>query len=279
MSATNALHIYKANGTDKAPLRETISEIEGLISSKIVSGYFKNQTVSGDPRSGSVKVSRFLAPSVKDYGTARTAGKGDYLKDNYVTVNLDKRKEIVEEVNEFDAQQYGIDELLLKRREQYARAVANFLDRQFFAKAVSAGTQATLSAQNVQDKVEELVQSIETTSNGNVDGVDRDLIALSVNPYTWGLLKNYINTLPNPTDGGVKIGYFNEVEIHENTRQSVDIIGMAKGAIAQPAAITGTRLKDIDFSIDYELSLFFNYGEEAVMADLIKYANLSNVSA
>lgn len=279
MSATDALHIYEADGSTEAPLREAISEIEGLIASKIVSGYSKNTNVSGNPRSGSVKVSRFLAPSVEDYGTARTAGKGDYLKDNFVTVNLDQRKEIVEEINRFDAEQYGIDELLTKRKEQYARSVAAYLDRAYFTKAVSEGTELTLTAATIDGKVEEVIQSIETVSNGNVDGVDRDMIVLYVNPKTYGLLKNHINTLPNPSNGGVTITLFNNVEIHENTRQTVDVIAMVKGAIAQPAAIDVAKLREIPLSADYELALFFNYGDAALTPDLVMYADLDSVSA
>jgi hypothetical protein len=54
--------------------------------------WLKNKQVSGDPASGSVKVSRFLGSTVRDYGTARSLGRGDKLKDNYVTVLLDEEK-------------------------------------------------------------------------------------------------------------------------------------------------------------------------------------------
>lgn len=280
MSATDALHIYQANGTDEAPLREAISEVEGSVIAKIVSGNFKNTNVSGNPEAGSVKVSRFLTPTVKTYGTARTAGKGDYLKDNYVTVNLDQRKEIVEEINRFDAQQYGIYDLLTKRREQYARAMAAHLDKAFFAEAVSAGTEVTPTSQTIADQLEEVIQSVESVSNSNVDGIDRDQIAVAVSPYVWGQLKNHIDTLANPSDGGVKIELFHGVEIYECTRLAgADVIAMAKGAIAEPAAVDEARLTEIPLSADYALGLYFNYGVKALMPDLIKYATLGEVSA
>lgn len=280
MSATDALHIYEADGSTEAPLKEVISEIEGSVSAKIVSGFFKNQNIVGDPEAGSVKVSRFLTPSVEDYGTARSAGKGDYLKDNFVTVNLDKRKEIVEEINRFDARQYGVTDLLTKRLDQYSRAMAAYLDRAFFTAAISAGSEVTPTSQTIAEQIEELIQSVESVSNGNVDGVDRDMIALAVSPAVWGQLENHIDTLPNPTDGGVRTSLFHGVEIYECTRlDGADVVAMAKGAVAEPAAIDEAKLREIDLSADYSLTLFFNYGVAALMPDLIKYATLGEVSA
>ncbi len=274
MAKTEAVSIFKANRTDEDELREVYANIVDQIQVNTLSTVLKNTNLSGDPEAGSVVVRRLQTSLVKDQGTARTAGEGDKISDNGVTVNLDVRKEIVEEVNRMDIRQYGIPELVRRREQNFVLATARHLDTAFFTEAESAGTEATVVATDIADQVEELIQSVETVKNENVDGVNRELINLTLSPAAYGMLRNKIHTYANPNEGGVDINTFNGVRVWSNLRQTEDAIAMVQGSIALPVVIEDFDLEKINLSAESGLTMFFNYGVKAVMADLIKYANL-----
>ena len=117
---------------------------------------------------------------------------------------------------------------------------------------------------------------METVSNDNVDGVDRELMTLSLKPYYFGKLRNYIDSLANPNGGGVDINMFHGVRIVSNTRQTEDAIIMVNGSIALVSVVDNFITERIPFSNETALEMFFNYGCKAVMADLIFYANLGD---
>ena len=274
MAYTNATSIFQSNGSTPEELTEAYNALVDQIQKEALSVQVKNADISGDPKSGSVKVRRLETSLVKTYGTARTAAEGDKIKNNGVTVNLDQKKEIVEEVNTLDVQQFGLPDLLNRRKENFAMSVARHLDAAFFTEAESAGTDTDVSdADSIVDKVEMLIQALETVSNDNVDGVDRELMHLFLTPEYYGALENYIDTLPNAA--GVKIDTFHKVKVHSNVRQTEDAIIMAVGAIAQPVAMVDFKSGEIPLSNETSMELYFNYGTQAVAADLIMYADLT----
>lgn len=273
MAQTNASSIMQADGATPELLTESYANLIDQVQKSAIYTQLKNTEISGDPQSGSVVARRLESSLVKTYGTARSAHAGDKINNNGVTVNLDQKKEIVQEVNQFDVAQFGIPGMVDKRRDSFALSMSAHLDRAFFTEAESAGASVDVSAETtIVAKLEKLIQSVETVSNDNVDGVDRSMIAVTVTPQVYGLLENYIDTLPNVN--GVAVPSFHGVQIFSNHRQTQDAICMMKGAVALPVAIVGFEAGKIPLSNEIGMTIFFNYGVQGVMADLIKYADM-----
>lgn len=278
MAYTDALSIFKANRTDEDALAESYASITDQIQKSALSVALKNAALSGNPLSGSVRVRRLQTSLVKTYGTARTAGEGDKISNNEVTINLDVRKEVVEEVNKFDLEQFGLAGIIGRRAVNFGLSVARHLDYAFFAEAESAGSSVSPTGTTIAEKIESIIQDLEETTNENVDGVDRELMALSLTPEIFAQLESYIDTLPNPVRGGVDVNYFHRVRVYSNTRQTKDAVLMVVGAIAQPMAVIDLAEGDIPLSADRAIQLFFNYGTKAVAPDLVRYADLGGGS-
>lgn len=277
MAKTNSISILQADGVTAAPLAESYANIINAFEKTALSPILKSQEsqLVGDPLSGSVLVHRLETSTVRNQGTARAAGAGDLMQDDDVTVNLNQRKEIVEEVNKFDATQFGVPAMVASREPNFASSLRNHLDRAFFTEAEAEGTSTDVSAfTTLVDQIEALIQAVETTTNSHTDGVDRDMIALTLTPQIYGQLHNYIDTLSNPVEGGVDIKTFHGVRVYSNHRQTEDAICMVMGAVAQPVALIDFATEDIQLSANMAMMLFFNYGTEAVMPDLIRYADL-----
>jgi hypothetical protein len=272
MARQDARNIY-INSTDKDKLAETYGEVIEAVMKGAVSEQIKNKNYSGDPESGSVEISRFKNASVDNYGTARTGGKGKNLQDTgKVTINIDTDKEIVEELSKKDVKLYGITGMAEKRKLNHAKQMISYLDNQFFAKAEAEGTLVTpaTGVDAIQDKIEALIQSVETTVNDWVDGVDRDMLVLTLNPATYGALQNYIDSVPNSLTG-LTDNLFHKVRVYSNHRQTKSAICMIDGAIGQPVTTDVYDANKIPLSNDISLELYFSKGTKAVMPDLIKY--------
>ena len=277
MARTNALNIYVDNDT-KDKLAETYGNVIDAVQKGAVSEQIKNKNYSGDPKAGSVEIDRFKNASVDDLGTARTGGKGKSLiNSGKVVINIDTDKEIVEELAKKDVALYGLDGMAEKRKDNHIKRMIAYLDTQFFAEAVSSGTSTTLAGTTIAEKLEDMIQKVETTQNDWVDGVDRDMLVLTVKPAIYGAILNYIDSVPNSING-LKDDYFHQVRIFPNHRQTKDVICMIDGAIGQPVVTDEYDAEKIPLSNDIALELFFSKGTKAVMPDLIKYANISNAS-
>ncbi|MBR3353379.1 hypothetical protein IKG49_02185 [Candidatus Saccharibacteria bacterium] len=278
MARTDALSINTDTTT-----RDKLSEIQGFVIETVqkgaVSEKMKNNEYSGDATSGSIEIDRFKNATVDDYGTARAAGAGATIfNTGKVTINVDEDKEIVEEIAKKDVKLYGIPSIMDKRKKNHAMRMIADLDTRFFAEMVSAGTEITglTSATPLADNLEKIIQSIETTQNDWVDGVDRELIEISVKPSIYGKLLNYIDTIPNPISG-VDETIFHQVKIYSNHRQTKDVICAIHGAVGQPVTVDEYEPEKIPLSNDYDCSLFYSRGTKAVMPDLIRYANIAEI--
>ena len=269
MARTDAMSIYLEDGTTLASLEEVYGGVIDNVSKIALSSQLKNQNYSGNPMAGSIEVKRFVNSAVKAYGTARAAGEADKLDAEPVTIPVNVPKEIVEEFNAWDVEEYGIDSLVSKRSATYTNSMVRFLDSLFFAQAETDATAITLTIAPYVDQLEELIQAIETVENDYVDGVDRDLISVSLTPEFYGIFRNHIDTLPNPNEGGVDIAMFHGVRVFSNHRQTSDAICMVDGSIALPVAIQGAKVGEIDMSVDVSAGLFFKYGVKSVTPDLI----------
>nr|DAK38548.1 MAG TPA: major capsid protein [Caudoviricetes sp.] len=263
------------SGADKDKLAETLGGIIDNMQKSMISMQIKNKDYSGDMNAGSVEVSRFTNSKSKDAGTARTTGKGDLLDNKgKVKVFLDKHKEIVEELKASDIKTRGLGNILAKRAKNHRVTMERELENAFWKEAETVGTAITLpaSATTIEEKIELVIQSIETVKNEFVDGVERDLIAISVKPTIYGQIRNYVDKIPGSTLGFEveKVGKYHGVIVFSNHRQSDDIIVSALDSIAQPVNVYPYDIKNIPLSNDLALMLFFDYGTKAVTPDLIK---------
>ena len=276
MARTDALSInIDANTADK------LAEIQGFVIEAIqkgaVSEKMKNTEYSGDPTTGSVEIDRFKNAQVDDYGTARAAGAGKkILNTGKVTININEDKEIVEEIAKKDVKLYGIASIMDKRKNNQALRMIADLDTRFFAQMVTDGTEVTVLPTTTPfvDTLESIIQSVETTQNDWVDGVDREMIEISVKPAIYGKLLNYIDSVPNPISG-LKEDVVHGVKIYSNHRQTKDIICAIHGAVGQPVTIDEYEPEKIQLSNNYDCSLFYSRGTTAVMPDLIRYADIA----
>lgn len=274
MARQDALSIYIDDET-KDKLAETYGQVIEAVQKGAVSEQIKNKNYSGDPSTGSVEIDRFKNATINDLGTARKAAEGDKLKNTgKVTINVDTDKEIVEEIAKKDIKLHGLAGMADKRKNNHIKRMIAYLDNEFFAKAEKAGKNVAMTGIDLLvDKLEKLIQSIETTENDWVDGVDRDMIVMTVTPNIYGQLMNYIDSVPNPLSG-VTENYFHQVRIFSNHRQSKDGICMIDGAVAQLVTTDEYDAEKIPLSNDIALELFFSKGTKAVMPDLIKFASL-----
>ena len=276
MARTDALSInIDATTADK------LAEIQGFVIETIqknaVSEKIKNTKYSGDPTTGSVEIDRFKNAQVDDYGTARAAGAGKkILNTGKVTININEDKEIVEEIAKKDVKLYGIASIMDKRKKNQALRMIADLDTRFFAQMVTDGTEVTglTTATPLVDNLESIIQSVETTQNDWVDGVDREMIEISVKPAIYGKLLNYIDSVPNPISG-LSENVFHGVKIYSNHRQTKDIICAIHGAVGQPVTVDDYEPEKIQLSNNYDRSLFYSRCTKAVMPDLIRYANIA----
>lgn len=274
MARQDALNIYISD-QEKDKLAETYGEVIEAVQKGAISEQIKNKNYSGDPTTGSVEISRFSNAKVNDKGTARTNGKGDKLKNSgKVTINVDTDKEIVEEFTKKDLKLHGVSGIAEKRKTNHIKRMIAYLDTQFFAKAEEEGTALTIPAEitALAEKLEALIQSVETTVNDWVDGVDRDMLVVTVTPAVYGKLANYIDSVPNSING-LNDEIFHKVRIYSNHRQTKDAICMIDGAVAQLVTTDEYDAEKIPLSNDYGLELFFSKGTKAVMPDLIKYVD------
>lgn len=260
--------------------KDYLAELYGKVIENVqkttVSDKIKNTDLSGDPEAGSVEAKRFANATAKTYGTARANGKGDGVTVRPVTIKIDNDKEIVEELEEKDVRLYGVDGVLEKRAANHVQVMASALDTAFFAEAKSAGTQVTLQATAIEDKVEEMIQTLETVKNDFVDGVPREMMSIVCTPKVYGQLRTYLDKVTNVNiDSTVdEFVAYHGVKIFSSVHMpaSTDIIVMADGAVAEPVMSHQYSAEKIPLSNAYGVELFYSYGVGAAAPDLIFYA-------
>ena len=256
-------------------LAELYGKVIENIQNGLVSANMKNMDLSGDPEAGSVEAKRFVNAEPKNYGTARTAGKGDALKARPVTIAIDTDKEIVEELEQKDVRLYGVDGVLERRAANHVLRMIAFLDRAFFAVADSAASAINMSGYtDVADELEAIIQECETTENDFVDGVPREMMHLVLSPDYYGKVRNSLDKQTNNAnvDTAAKEFYtWHGVRVYSSTRLPAgrDYILMVDGAVAQPVMANGYTPEKIQLSEAYGISLFFHFGTKAVTPDLI----------
>ena len=262
--------------TGKDYLAELYGKVIENVNKQLISARFKNTDLSGNPECGTVEAKRFQNATSKAYGTARTGGKGDYLKAKPVTVAINQDKEIVEELEQKDVTLYGVDGILERRARNHVQRMAAELDGAFFAEAHTAGTALTITGTpTIEEEMEQAIQAVETTKNQYVDGVPRSMINLICIPKYYGKIRTYLDkvTVPGVDAAAEEFYAYHGVKTFScvHLPESVDYIVMADGAVAQPVMSQAYTAEKIPLSNAYGVELFYTYGTKAVMEDLIKY--------
>ena len=265
--------------TGKDKLAEEYGKVIDNLQHITLASRLKNTDLSGDPTSGTVEAKRFANKVGKAYGTARTAGKGDYIKAEPVVIAINDNTEYIEEVEEKDLRTYGVGGLIERRTKNHQDALAVELDTKFFAEAVNEGTSFVPTAQNpsIEDEIEEAIQTIETTKNSYVNGVPRNMIEVVMSPAYYGKLRNKINSISNSNDLGqvrnYEEGTFNNVSVFSNVflPEGINYVVMVKGAVAQPVMTSIYNPAKVDLSDATAFGLFAYKGTKAVTPDLIIY--------
>ena len=276
MTRIDALSIVlRTTGKDK--LAEEYGKVIENLQHITLASKLKNTDLSGEPTSGTVEAKRFVNKVGKAYGTARGAGKADYIKAEPVVIAINDNTEYLEEVEEKDLKTYGVNGLIERRTRNHQDALAVELDTKFFAEAVNGGTSFTSTATAIEDEIEDAIQKIETTKNDFVQGVPRNMIEVVMSPAYYGKLRNKINSISNSNDLGqvrnYEQGTFNNVNVYSNVflPQGVNYIVMVKGAVAQPVMTSIYNPAKVDLSDATAFGLFAYKGTKAVTPDLIIY--------
>lgn len=244
------------------------------IQAGLVSFDMKNDELSGDPETGTLTAKRFANAEAQDYGTARSAGKGKKVKALEVAVKIDRDKEFVEEIEAKDIRMYGVDGLLQRRSANHAlRAVSN-LDREFFEVAYDNATEVEIdSSLPISKKIDALINECKNTKNMFVDGVEKTFMRLVLSSAWYSEIRDDIDkrSTPNVDTAAETFDRWHGVRVDESVHLPVgcDAILMVTGAVAQPVHFDAYQAEKIQLSNAYGVSLFYNYGTEAVTPDLI----------
>ena len=260
--------------TGKMLLAEAYKGVIENVQRGAVSMALKNTDLSGDADAGTLIAKRFMNASPKDYGTARTAGNGDYVKGKDVPILINVDKEIVEEVENKDVKLIGVDGFIAKRAENHARRMIADLDTAFFDCARQKGTAFTpdTASDTPAKEIDEAVTTLSMLSNDYIDGIDTDLIDIVCSPAYYSQVRQYVDTVNSQTNVQDKdIRMFHGVRIHESNRlgTNVDFEVMLNGAIAQPLISSEYTPEKINLSDAYAIELFYSYGTKAVVPEAI----------
>lgn len=267
--------VLQTDSSAKDKLAEEYGKVIENLQKSTISEIIKNTDLSGDPSSGTVEAKRFANATAADYGTARGHAYGDKINALPVVVPLNVNKEFIEEVEEKDLRTYGVAGLIERRVANQGNAMKRLLERAFFTEAKSAGSSLSLSGSTAMEKLEEAIQSVETTNNDFVDGVERDLIVVVASPAFYGQVRNALDTTAqsNIKTNIAEYGQFHGVDVYSSVYlpSGVDFIIMVKGAIAQPVLPSIYNPTKIELSDATGFGIFLYFGTKAVMPDLIKY--------
>lgn len=277
MARIDALSIeLQTTGKDK--LAEEYGKVIENLQAITLAAQLKNTDLSGDPTSGTVEAKRFVNVTGKAYGTARGNGKGDYIKAEPVVIAINDDTEYIEEVEEKDLKTYGVNGLIERRTRNHQDGLAVELDTKFFTEAKTAGTAFTTTKTNIEDVLEEAIETVETTKNNFVNGVPRNKISIVASPAIYGQLRNKINSISNANGLGqlqnYEAGIFNNCRIYSSVflPAETNYIVMVDGAVAQPVMTSIYEPKKVELSDATAFGLFAYKGTKAVMPDLIIYA-------
>lgn len=285
----NALNIFIDGDTAnvKDYLKEAYAGTIKNVMDKTLSTQLKNMELSGDPAGGSVTARRFANAEVKAYGTARTAGKGDALKDKPVTIFINQDKEIVEEFEEKDIKLSGFEEVFNRRKISHVGSMVRDLETDFFKEAATAAEieYTPGDSETTAKSIDKMILNLKKVKNDFVNGVPVELMTLVLSPEKYSDIREYLDTSVNNANidtSGNPIHYYHGVRVEESiylptiTENSktydVNAILYTQGSVAQPVfnKQEGYGVEQIPLSNAKAVTLYYSYGTKAVTPDLIE---------
>lgn len=279
MAKINSLSVLVDGSSPEAKefLAEKYAGVIANVQKITTSGRIKNTDLSGDPESGTLVAKRFVNATSQNYGTARTAGKGNAVKDKEVVIPIDQDKEFVEEIEEKDVKLLGVEGLIDKRSRNHTLRMAAELDEKFYAQAETEGTKFA-PAEGVtalQDIVESSIVTLETLKNNYIDGLDRSMLSVVMSAETYSKMRSYLDTVTNTNVDTTSEEFYvyHGVKVFSSTRLPKDVkfMTMMDGSIAQPVMSHPYKAERIPLSDAIALELFFYYGTKAVTPETILY--------
>ena len=259
----------------KMLLKEAYDGVIANVQKNTVSSRIKNTDLSGDPDSGTVEAKRFANASSQDYGTARTAGKGNAVKGKTVTIAIDQNKEFIEEIEEKDIRLLGVDGLIAKRSANHANRMAAELDQKFFEVGKTEGTQFKPAAAvtDIQAIVEAAILQMEKLKNNYIDGLDRSMLSITFDPDTYSAMRMYLDTVVNTNVDTTteEFNMYHGVKCFSSNRlpAGVKFEIMMDESIAQPVKAVPYTAERIPLSDAVAVEMFYYYGTKAVTPDTI----------
>ena len=279
MAATTRIEslnvLLDGSGSGKMLLKEAYDGVIANVQKNTVSSRIKNTDLSGDPDSGTVEAKRFANASSQDYGTARTAGKGNAVKGKTVTIAIDQNKEFIEEIEEKDIRLLGVDGLIAKRSANHANRMAAELDQKFFEVGKTEGTQFKPAAAvtDIQAIVEAAILQMEKLKNNYIDGLDRSMLSITFDPDTYSAMRMYLDTVVNTNLDTTteEFNMYNGVKCFSSNRlpAGVKFEIMMDESIAQPVKAVPYTAERIPLSEAVAVEMFYYYGTKAVTPDTI----------
>ena len=275
------------DGSDsgKMLLKEAYDDVIANVQKATISSKIKNTDLSGDPSAGTVEAKRFVNSSSQEYGTARTAGKGNAVKGKTVTVPIDKNREFVEEVEQKDIKLLGVDGLIAKRSANHAQRMAAELDTAFFAEGKTAGTQfkPAKAVTAIHEIVESAILQLEKLKNAYIDGLDRSMLSLTFDSDTYSSMRMYLDTVVNTNVDTTKEEFvmYHGVKCYSSNRlpEGVKFEIMMDESIAQPTMSDVYTAEKIPLSDAVGIELFWYYGTKAVTPDTILWYDGTHAEA
>lgn len=282
----NARSIFTDESKTQAQLNNIQAGIIENLQKNGLSFRLKSTNANLEEKAGSYEFKRYQNSKSQTYGTARTNGKGDEIIAPPTTVDVNTHKEIVEEISKFDAERFGIDKAVVtvveKRKANHEMTMLADVETDFFAEAKKGGTAGTEIdyTGDIEDQLESIFQSLETTKNKFVRGVNRSLMALICRPKLYGKLKNKLNNNYNANFAVAdeELPGFNGVAIFSSVYlpDDLDYILMVKESIAQPLTYDEYNGDRIPMSNDFAVELFYDYGTKTLAGDLIRYGKIKS---
>ena len=267
--------LLDGSSSGKMLLKEAYDGVIANVQKNTVSSRIKNTDLSGDPDSGTVEAKRFANASSQDYGTARTAGKGNAVKGKTVTIAIDQNKEFIEEIEEKDIRLLGVDGLIAKRSANHANRMAAELDQKFFEVGKTEGTQFKPAATvtDIQAIVEAAILQMEKLKNNYIDGLDRSMLSITFDPDTYSAMRMYLDTVVNTNVDTTteEFNMYHGVKCFSSNRlpAGVKFEIMMDESIAQPVKAVPYTAERIPLSEAVAVEMFYYYGTKAVTPDTI----------
>lgn len=259
----------------KMLLKEAYDGVLENVQKQAVSVQLKNTDLSGDPTAGTVEAKRFVNSASQNYGTARTAGKGNAVKGKTVTIPIDTDKEFVEEIEDKDIKLLGVDGIVAKRSSNHAMRMAAELDEKFFAVGKTSGTQfkPAKAVTSIQEIVENAILLLENLKNNYIDGLPRDMLRIVFDAETYSQMRMYLDTVVNTNVDTTTESFvmYHGVRCYSSNRlpAGVKFEIMMNESIAQPVMSQAYSAEKIPLSNAVAIELYFNYGTKAVTPDTI----------